>query len=506
MLVAKGSLQGLNPVGVNADGVKQWITSRITISGANPALLTDPVGPLSYFAVLVEGESLYESKAVFMCSLDSGSFTGADASVELKRLRYGTNLLHPYDANPVRVYTKDGGISGLALFTPQFAQFYAGADMTDVSLYLQNNKATDISIVSSGGDMILNNSNSPARTNAKNLAPGNQLYLANSDVSIESTALSGDIQINGPGFLEVLAGRNLDLGNSPSNGDGTGAGIKSIGNNRNPNLPFESASIVALAGIGGVNSGAAPGLSGSALAFGALQAGLTDIKPVAPLNATPDHKAIADLQTLFAIIKKTGEVFTAGDDYEPTLSTVQAGFSPLSNLGDILTREHDIRTVSGGGITLAATHGALTMASDISSNPSTPPGIVTEYGGSVSILTDGSVDIGRCRIFTLRGGDMAIWSTSGDVAAGSSPRTVVTAPPARVAVDPRPLRTWPPRDRKRRKSMMYDRLSLSRFSAMLEGREMSRIKKILQCHDSKFSTEEISTNSTELTEGHRGDI
>jgi hypothetical protein len=46
------------------------------------------------------------------------------------------------------------------------------------------------------------------------------------------------------------------------------------------------------------------------------------------------------------------------------------------------------------------------------------------------------VDIGRCRIcFTLRGGDMAIWSTTGDIAAGTSPKTVVTAPPTRVAVD-----------------------------------------------------------------------
>jgi hypothetical protein len=75
------------------------------------------------------------------------------------------------------------------------------------------------------------------------------------------------------------------------------------------------------------------------------------------------------------------------------------------------------------------------MASDIYGNPLTPPGIVTEYGGSVSIITDGNVDIGRARIFTLRGGDMTIWSTAGDIAAGTSPKTVVTAPPTRVLID-----------------------------------------------------------------------
>jgi hypothetical protein len=75
------------------------------------------------------------------------------------------------------------------------------------------------------------------------------------------------------------------------------------------------------------------------------------------------------------------------------------------------------------------------MASDIFGNPLTPPGIVTEYGGSISILTDGDVDIGRARIFTLRGGDMTIWSSTGDIAAGTSPKTVVTAPPTRVLID-----------------------------------------------------------------------
>jgi hypothetical protein len=75
------------------------------------------------------------------------------------------------------------------------------------------------------------------------------------------------------------------------------------------------------------------------------------------------------------------------------------------------------------------------MASDIFGNPLTPPGIVTEYGGAVSILTEGNVDIGQARIFTLRGGDLTIWSSSGDIAAGNAPKTVVTAPPTRVLID-----------------------------------------------------------------------
>jgi len=46
------------------------------------------------------------------------------------------------------------------------------------------------------------------------------------------------------------------------------------------------------------------------------------------------------------------------------------------------------------------------------------------------------VNIGIARIFTLRGGDISIWSTVGDIAAGSSSKTVQSAPPTRVLIDP----------------------------------------------------------------------
>ena len=61
---------------------------------------------------------------------------------------------------------------------------------------------------------------------------------------------------------------------------------------------------------------------------------------------------------------------------------------------------------------------------------------MTESGGNVSIFTDGNVDIGVGRIFTLRGGDMVIWSSTGDIAAGVASKTVQSAPPTRVLIDP----------------------------------------------------------------------
>ncbi len=46
------------------------------------------------------------------------------------------------------------------------------------------------------------------------------------------------------------------------------------------------------------------------------------------------------------------------------------------------------------------------------------------------------MDVGTSRIFTLNGGNEIIWSTEGDIAAGASSKTVQSAPPTRVLIDP----------------------------------------------------------------------
>ena len=145
--------------------------------------------------------------------------------------------------------------------------------------------------------------------------------------------------------------------------------------------------------------------------------------------------AIAALLQVFAELKRIGGEAAQTKDYSEGDAIIQAVFKPSSQRGSLFTRARDIRTAAGGGITIAAPQGGITMASSIFGNPLTPPGIVTEFGGEVNILTRGSVDIGQARIFTLRGGDLTIWSIEGDIAAGTAPKTVVTAPPTRVSID-----------------------------------------------------------------------
>ena len=101
---------------------------------------------------------------------ESGSTTGNFAVLQTKQALHAPGPLHAADTQPLRLYAGTGSISGLTLFAGKAGRVFAGADITDISLYLQNVRATDISVVASGGDIIAYNPNSAAahpRANAR---------------------------------------------------------------------------------------------------------------------------------------------------------------------------------------------------------------------------------------------------------------------------------------------------------------------------------------------------
>jgi hypothetical protein len=152
-------------------------------------------------------------------------------------------------------------------------------------------------------------------------------------------------------------------------------------------------------------------------------------------DLTFEQKAIVALEKYYVVLRDAGRDASKIGSYDKGFEAVKILFGEVKPLGEIFTRAREIRTTSGGAISLGVPGGGITMASEVFGNPLTPPGIVTEYGGSISTFTDDNVDIGQARIFTLRGGDIVMWSSEGNIAAGSSPRTVVTAPPTRVLID-----------------------------------------------------------------------
>lgn len=437
-LVASGGILGLRSSGVgllNNHVISVWTASTINVSDANPNLFPGITTPVAYqsFVGRSRRDAVQDNFNPYSTVNTSLEESGQASSISIKQALHSNSLLHTGDLNPVRLYATGGDITGLTLFTPKVTRGIASRDITDIAFYIQNVFKDDVSVVSAGRDMIPYNANAPLRALASDASKGNLIGdpMQRTVTDTLSNVLSGDIQINGPGTLEVLAGRNLDLGTGPNYADGTGVGITSIGNLRNPFLPFEGASLVAMAGVQGMDGRAAAGLTGSDLDFEQLSVkGLqTSTYP------SQELKDVATLGTFFALLRKAADEHDTTGSYQTGFDAIESLFGKGTGSGDIFTRSRDIRTTSGGAITLVAPLGGLTMASDIFGNPLTPPGIVTEHGGEVSIFTNDSVNIGRARIFTLRGGNLTIWSSTGDIAAGTAPKTVVTAPPTRVIID-----------------------------------------------------------------------
>ncbi|MEI6654352.1 MAG: filamentous hemagglutinin family protein, partial [Verrucomicrobiota bacterium] len=504
-------LQDTGPGNVNGRAAQVWTSSTVNVSDASPGSLPGIASPLAYQNKIGHATTRVDAvqslvdilQFVNVALNETGSTRGVDGTVAVKQARHDPTLLHAGDPNPVRLYATGGDITGVTLFSPKATQVVAQRDITDIAFYLQNVTTTDVSVVCAGRDIILFDQNSTLRTLASNLLLGNAVGdAARSTAAGNSTsALAGDIQINGPGTLEVLSGRNLDLGTGANFTDGTGVGITSIGNTRNPNLPFSGAQILAGAGMGSGQS-----LAGSRADFGAFSAQFIKAddgtKPITDgtnhlaeamlgysleqlidgiansqilgklskdlaalgLNVTQDqlqaiashpelanqigvgaqaafdgldaeHRSQLALQVFYLVLRDAGRAASLDGIYDAGYQAVLALFGKDQPAGDILVRAREVRTTSGGSISLLAPGGGITMASAIFGNPLTPPGIVTEYGGGISTFTNADVAIGQARIFTLRGGDITMWSSNGNIAAGTAPKTVVTAPPTRVVMD-----------------------------------------------------------------------
>ncbi|MEI7956262.1 MAG: filamentous hemagglutinin family protein, partial [Verrucomicrobiota bacterium] len=439
-LLAGGSINGFQPNGVvSLSGVSTltWGNSTINVSDADPAAIPGISSPFGYqkIAGITNSASLTGSPD-FLNFLsqrlaESGGTTGH--VLQTQQALHAAGLLHGNDLNPLRLYANGGDISGLTLFSPKATRVIASQSISDVALYLQNNHAGDISVVASGGDLTPYQTTSVLRIAAQQ--PGN-------GINIGSGPQAGDIQISGPGSLEVLAGHNLDLGTGLSQSDGTGSGIASVGNARNPYLPFSGAELIVSAGLGPAN-----GLSNSSLNLTdfishdvATPQGAGLLEEIAPGvvfgNQSAEEQARLAIEVFYRILRDAGRAHAATGNYQVAEAAIKLLIGPDARDGRIFARARNIRSTNGGDISLLIPGGGLDLAGSAIGNPQTPPGIITESGGNISIFARNDVSVGIGRIFTLRGGNELIWSSVGNIAAGASSKTVKSASPTRVLIDP----------------------------------------------------------------------
>jgi filamentous hemagglutinin family protein len=562
----------------------EWYASAIDVSDASPAAIPGVTSPLGFSSETNSQQATTANSTIFglqtLASIfdESGATSGTNVVLQNQERLHGASPtsaagveepLHYGDPNPVHIYALDGTVSGFTLYAPKATQLIAGTDVTDIALYIQNTSASDVSTVAAGRDIIAYDANSELRQEAS--TAGNTIGNAVTIVAPGSQApQAGDIQISGPGALEVLAGRNLDLGTgSPVTSDGLATGITSVGNARNPLLPFGGATLVVGAGIP-----AAGGLGSSSLDFNTFASefldpstsgaqGLEHLPELASLlgvaydqtNPTASGAAVwadfnaltatqqqqMELNMFYVVLRDAGRdrnninspnygnynagyeaigaLFGSKLDYtdangtgfvdlylNPTTggkaaTTYLADLAPLigdagkssaqvwsdfsslptsqqdqlalqvfgdvlhdaaseagqpataaqGNLlqtealaalfngqdwsGNISMSAHEIATTNGGDIDILAPGGAITVG--LATDKQTPQvGILTQHGGNISIFADGTVSLGTSRIFTLQGGNEVVWSTTGNIAAGSGSKTVHSAPPTRVLVNP----------------------------------------------------------------------
>jgi filamentous hemagglutinin len=249
-IIAAGNISGLAFSGIN-NGTRIWSASTINVSDADPLAIPGISSPRSQLAALSQSDRLFASEnfsqkqitdSLALLFQETGSFTGQNAILQTKQALHGTingQPLHEHDPNEVVIATQDGNISGIALYSPKEAMISSGGNLTDIGLYIQNLHADDISTISAAQEMTLYDPLSSLQKAA--------LIDAGAGASIPKQY--GDIQVSGPGALVVKAGGNIDLGNGLNNSDGTGVGITSIGNSRNPALPFAGADIHLEAGF-----------------------------------------------------------------------------------------------------------------------------------------------------------------------------------------------------------------------------------------------------------------
>ena len=347
---------------------------------------------------------------------------------------------------PVRVVALNGSVELAAtanstypgIWSAKPVQVVAGLDVLGLNLVAQNLGAGDVTSVTAGRDIIYP-----------------QQRLTTGQVAPE---LNG-IVVDGPGALQLTAGRNIDLG--------TSSGVSTRANLLNPVLPSAGASISVEAGIGAASPQYAAFINqyitGSSQFDGNLIAFVQNIDGVTGLTAaqakqqfdalTPALQRTFVEGLFFDLLRIYGskEAASGNGDFTGAFAAISALF-PGANpntatgqtnpyTGNIELYFSRIYTEQGGNISLLAPGGevnvglALAPTSFGINKPPDQLGIVAQTTGNVSTFTYKDLQVNQSRLFAADGGDILVWSTDGNIDAGAGAKTSISAPEVNIAYD-----------------------------------------------------------------------
>ncbi|MFM9888714.1 MAG: filamentous hemagglutinin family protein [Burkholderiales bacterium] len=403
--------------------VRAGVGATLSLSDTNPAQLPRVDSPATGGSV----QTAYSSELFNRLSPGNNSH----AAVPVHGSPDGG--VTPADPVPVRIYARQGSIEGGTYVFAKQARLEAGRDIADIQLTGQNITSRDTTSVVAGRDVVFN---TPRDTN------GN--VLAN----------NRSIDLSGPGQLIVRAGRDVDLGSS--------AGITTSGNVKNAALPSNGANIAVYAGAPTPAAEAAlvaryitPFVDPANPSFGQGYAdpGSVEVKTItASLRAARQDPLLSEAAVAAELAadprKYASEVFfnelkLAGRDrnYARGFAAIDTLFPAAGASGDVNLFFSQMRTLAGGDIVIFAPRGAVNagLASPPAGLTKTNDqlGIVVQDHGRVRAFVDGDFLVNQSRVFTLRGGDLLLWSSNGNIDAGKGAKSTVSAPPPVITVDER---------------------------------------------------------------------
>jgi filamentous hemagglutinin family protein len=423
---ATGNLSVLAAGSVNNNGQG----FMITVSEANPSLVPNAFTPLSVPAF--------------------SGLSGAPLPL---------SPLHQGDTQPITIVAGSGDIGTSTMVFPKEADVIAAGNISELVYSGKNLSSSDVTVIAAGGDISYSTPTQPV-TN----------YLIQN--------IDG-IQVAGPGYVEVLAGGSINLGD--------GSGILTTGSLTDPRLPSSGASIIAAAGLGTnangtlrqpdyqafINAYLAPGSSGSPSGYASNLIGyVAQLYPSTDANlsygqALKAFEGLTRAQQLPLLSDVLDmELSTTGLDHTVHGTSYDRGYTAINTLfpvtdaqGNALTYSGDLnmfysqlKTEQSGNIDLLVPGGSVVVG-----EPNPPPNLASIKGfttatglavpGSVNlgvlVLQQGAIEgfagqnfeVNQSRMLTLEGGDIILWASNGSIDAGKGAKSASGAPPPTIQTD-----------------------------------------------------------------------
>jgi len=411
----------------------QALQNDVLLTGSAINLAPSSLGQLTLFA----GQDIQATNSNALISM-SDAFAGTyptvadlgSAGADGSPIAPFDGVIHADDPNPVLV-TAGRDIVDLNLSVPKPAQVLAGRDLVNLGFKGQNVASNDITLIEAGRDL-------------------------------DTTGLgsANGLQLGGPGSFDVLTGRNLNFG--------LGAGLLTLGNLVNPNLPSaQGADANVMVGYGGEGADLSNFLTQiiakptssydyeqNLIAYvesvtGASGLNFTQAETDFTKLTTQQQSALID-QVFFDELLASGREantepgvgFTRGYAAIDALfpgSRAPTATDPSPYSGDLTLTASQIYTDSGGNISILVPGGSINVGlanppPSIAAKPASSLGIVAQGSGNVNIYSLGDVNVNQSRVFTLGGGNILIWSTLGSIDAGNGSKSSLSVPPPTVTV------------------------------------------------------------------------